>query len=179
MINDLLFVIENHKGYREQNLLSTLEEFFAFLNDRGMSDVIDDIDFLLKNEKSGFQWKTLNTVHSVLEFRRCRDEQDLCSFLTGKYNDSLEKMTERGLHTFGRFGDFELKISAQGFSPFSISLLRSLKEKNPAINECCAALFESRKSLDDIIRDCNLYKQDVGQGDLSVTRQKGDSARGW
>lgn len=154
MINDLLFVIENHKGISENNMLSTKKEFLNFLTNKGLSDLVDDVDFLLENENSGVQWKSLNIIDGLLEFRRCRDEQDLCDFLDGKYNDSVEKMNERNLHSFGLFSDFKWDVIVSSFSPASISLLSSLKEKNAALNDRCRVLFSQKSSLDDIIRNC-------------------------
>lgn len=153
-INDLLFIIENYIGVKECNGLSTEEELAAFLGNKGLSDNIDDALYLLNNEKSCYNWLSLNTVNSLLEFRRCKDEQDLCDFLDGKYNDSIEKMHSRGLHTLGVFNGFEQELKVSFISPISISLLSSLKEKSPVLKSRCMALFEEKSSVDDIIRNC-------------------------
>lgn len=156
MFKDLLFVIENYKGRSEQNMLSTTEEFLNFLHNIGLSDCVNDVNFLLEN--SGFQWKSLNTAGNLIEFRRCHDELDLCEFLSGRYNDSLEKMQERNLHTFGPFDSFNWDVSVASFSPMSLSVLNALKEKYPRLEERCRILFSEKSSLDDIIKNCVQYQ---------------------
>lgn len=167
MINDLLLIIENCQGCNESNMLSTKEEFTAFLQHKGMIDLVDDVAFLLDNDNAKFSWKSLNTVTGVLDFRCCRDERDLCHFLDGEYNDSKGKMRDRGLHTFGSFGDFEWNVSSSAFSPRSISMLSALRKGNPDLEARCNKLFAEKSSLDDIIRNCSNYQSNLKQSGIS------------
>lgn len=151
---DLLFIIENYRGRSEHNMLFTKEEFTAFLCNKGLSDCVEDVAFLLDHESSYNKWRSMNLPGISLEFRRCNGEQDLCNYLEGKYNDSVAKMSERGLHPFDPFCCFKWDISVASFSPLSLSSIISLKEKYPSLNERCQALFSEKSSLDDIIKNC-------------------------
>lgn len=170
-ISDLLLVIENYKGISEHNALSTKEEFLNLLSKKGFGDFVADAEFLLDNERSCFEWKSLGFAGGLLEFRRCRDENDLCAFLDGKHNDSIEKMENRGLHTFGAFNSFKYDIPVSSISPASISLLSTLQHKNPSIKERCQALFSEKSSLDDIIKNCVQNQgQNTHRSDMHLRR---------
>lgn len=67
-VKDIVLITENYKGICEHNFLSTVEEFPHTLP-------TDSWNSYYKRSDISF------------DFRACKDEADLVSFLTGKYND--------------------------------------------------------------------------------------------
>ena len=115
--NELLFVVECHRGATERNILYTKDEFLSHLEKLNCGDFIEDIRVLLNNPKTAFRWKSLTLEGATLDFRVCRGERDLQGFLRGAYNDSLVKMAARGLGPVVREGGFHWENAVHAFSP--------------------------------------------------------------
>ena len=153
-ITDLIVTIENYRGFSEHNRLFSKDEFFSFLKKRGLEEFVDDIGFLLNDSMFRFNWKSLSFPFGVLEFRCCHDIADLCSFMSGKYNDSLEKMEARGSLGLGKSTSFTWDMSPK-LSPGVNSFLARQEEQYPLLGVLMRKYFAKRPSLDDVISDCN------------------------
>lgn len=115
--NELLFVVENHRGSTERNILYTKEEFLSHLEKLNCNDFVEDIQVLLSEPKTAFRWKSLTLDEATLDFRMCRDERDLQGFLRGSYNDSVKKMAARSLGPVATGDDFRWENAVHAFSP--------------------------------------------------------------
>lgn len=134
--NNLLFVVENHRGSSERNVLYTKDEFLSHLKKLNCNAFAEDIQFLLSNQKTAFQWKSLTLEGATLDFRMCRDERDLQDFLRGAYNDSVDKMAARGLTPAASGDGFHWENAVHAFSPRARYLcsmyIQGIEQRPPA-----------------------------------------------
>ena len=152
-VTDLVLTIENYRGLSEHNRLFSKEEFFSFLKQRGLEDFVDDIGFLLKDSSFRFDWKSLSFPFGVLEFRCCCDVSDLCSFLSGEFNDSLEKMEARGVLGLGKSASFSWDMSSE-LSPKVHLFLARQEDQYPLLGKLRRKHFVKKPTLDDVISSC-------------------------
>lgn len=147
-LTDLVFVVENHCGRAENNLLYTKDDFLSFLDKNHLGEMTENITFLLNDPRSSFNWKVLSISTGSLEFRCCKDKKDLTDFLSGGFNDSIEKMEARGLPYSHRF---HWKNSF--VSPEALSFLLSFEKDASFLKGFFPGGVSEKPSLEDLIQN--------------------------
>ena len=123
-MNELLLIVENYKGLCEHNFLSTFEELAQTHMDSADPITKNNLsEAIVKTAGSTNKWHTFYiTCDKSLDIRACVDHSDLESFLTGKFNDTVENREMR-LPNLPQNNDWYWSNELSRFSPKALDIV--------------------------------------------------------
>lgn len=124
-MNELLLVTENRAGTCEHNFVSTFEEFAHSYMKKEDRDTVDRFGILVDRTAGNTEvWSTYYQGSGViLDVRACASQEDLDDFLSGKFNDSCEKIEAR-LPGCSHAKDWRWQNDMNQFSPRALDIIR-------------------------------------------------------
>lgn len=189
-LTDLLLVTHNCQGQCEANFLSTIDEFIATWCFNENYDICDTLKKVILGAKP-YNWDGFYAASNnhTFEMRLCQTEEDLLSFLSGKYNDSIEKLESRKPGTEGLYYAWNWFNSPEDCSVKAVEIIkeyvrangRNGKEFSKKLFLVIPDLpFEKRsdnyraKRLDEIISDAKSYKP-INKSTISTSAARSSS----
>lgn len=124
-LTDVLLVTQSCRE-REINFISTIDEFIA---EQCVNDSPEVADMLRRivNDARPYQWDGFYAAeeNKTFEMRFCQSQEDLLEFLSGKYNDSVEKMETRLPGTAGMYSSWNWYNSPEMFSERAVEFVEN------------------------------------------------------